>query len=172
MRVLLAWIQEHAAPLLLVNSALLLVLLALLVYLALSLARLSRRYRELLAHEGSGDLHDLLQEALAKSREAASASEATTDFTRLLDEQLSQCLQRVGLVRFDAYESVGGQLSFSVALLNRAGDGVVMTSLYGRQDCRVYARSVEGGRCEGPLTEEEQAALEQALGGASPAAAR
>ena len=48
-------------------------------------------------------------------------------------------VQRVGLVRYDAFEDVGGRLSFSCALLNDEGDGVVVTSINGRQDTRVYA---------------------------------
>ena len=80
-----------------------------------------------------------------------------------IDNRLSGTVQRVGLVRYDAFEDVGGRLSFSCALLNEGGDGVVITSINGRQDTRVYAKSVQGGDSVYNLTEEEAAAIREAL---------
>jgi hypothetical protein len=80
-----------------------------------------------------------------------------------IEQRLSGTVQRVGLVRYDAFEDVGGRLSFSCALLNEAGDGVVVTSINGRQDTRVYAKSVQAGDSVYNLTEEEAAAIREAL---------
>jgi hypothetical protein len=80
-----------------------------------------------------------------------------------IEQRLSGTVQRVGLIRYDAFEDVGGRLSFSCALLNEAGDGVVVTSINGRQDTRVYAKSVQAGESAYNLTEEEGAAIREAL---------
>ncbi len=80
-------------------------------------------------------------------------------------ESLAQAVQRVGLVRFDAFEDMGGRLSFSLALLDEAGDGVVVTSINGRQDTRVYAKPVGRGASDHDLSDEEAAAIRQAMSG-------
>jgi hypothetical protein len=74
-------------------------------------------------------------------------------------------VRHVGLVRYDAFEDVGGRLSFSCALLDDAGDGVVVTSINGRQDTRVYAKPVTDGTSPHNLSEEEEEAIRQALAG-------
>jgi hypothetical protein len=72
-------------------------------------------------------------------------------------------VRHVGLVRYDAFEDVGGRLSFSCALLDAKGNGVVMTSINGRQDTRVYAKPVTDGRSAYNLSIEEEEAIRQAL---------
>jgi hypothetical protein len=84
-----------------------------------------------------------------------------------LDERLTAAVQRVALLRYDAFEDVGGRLSFTCALLDERGDGVVVTSINGRQDTRVYAKPVHRGASDYNLSEEEVEAIREALGGAS-----
>jgi hypothetical protein len=68
-------------------------------------------------------------------------------------------------VRYDAFEDVGGRLSFSCALLDDHGSGVVVTSINGRQDTRVYAKPIAEGRSAYNLSVEEDEAIRQALAG-------
>lgn len=82
-----------------------------------------------------------------------------------LREGLAGAVQRVGLVRFDAFEDMGGRLSFSLALLDEAGNGVVVTSINGRQDTRVYGKPVSGGASDHNLSDEEAEAIAQAMAG-------
>jgi hypothetical protein len=86
-----------------------------------------------------------------------------------LGERLTGAVQRVALIRYDAFEDVGGRLSFSCALLDERGDGVVMTSINGRQDTRVYAKPVYHGTSDHNLSEEEVEAIREALGGSNTA---
>lgn len=72
-------------------------------------------------------------------------------------------VRRVGLVRYDAFEDVGGRLSFSCALLDDHGNGVVVTSINGRQDTRVYAKPVVAAKSGYNLSLEEEEAIRQAL---------
>jgi hypothetical protein len=81
-----------------------------------------------------------------------------------LGERLTGAVQRVSLIRYDAFEDVGGRLSFSCALLDERGDGVVVTSINGRQDTRVYAKPVLRGASDHNLSEEEIEAIREALG--------
>jgi hypothetical protein len=84
-------------------------------------------------------------------------------------EQVLGSIQRVGLIRYDAFEDMGGHLSFSAALLDGNGDGLVITSINGRQDTRCYAKPVEAWTSKHNLSEEEEAAIRQALTSSRPA---
>lgn len=84
-----------------------------------------------------------------------------------IGKTLEGAVQHVGLVRFDAFDDMGGGLSFSVALLNEGGDGVVVTSINGRQDTRVYAKPVSGGASPHNLSDEEAEAIREAMAGSA-----
>jgi Protein of unknown function (DUF4446) len=80
-----------------------------------------------------------------------------------LGELAEGAVRHVGVVRFDAFEDMGGRLSFSAALLDGNGDGVVITSINGRQDTRCYAKQVTNGTSTHNLTDEERQAIRDAL---------
>lgn len=78
-------------------------------------------------------------------------------------EAIRAAVRRVALVRYDAFEDVGGRLSFSCALLDDHGTGVVLTAINGRQDTRIYAKAVAGGESTHNLSSEEEEAIRQAM---------
>ena len=77
--------------------------------------------------------------------------------------QIEGSVRRVGVLRYDAFEDVGGRLSFSCALLDERGTGVVLTSINGRQETRVYAKPVTVGQSTYNLSREEEEAIRQAM---------
>jgi hypothetical protein len=83
---------------------------------------------------------------------------------RRLAEFLQGAVQNVGVVRFDAFEDMGGRLSFSAALLDGHGDGIVITSINGRQDTRCYAKQIRNATSIHNLTDEEEQAIREAMG--------
>ena len=68
-------------------------------------------------------------------------------------------LRHLAVVRYDAFEDMGGAMSWSLALLDDAGDGVVLTSIHGRSEARSYAKNVTGWTCEQQLSPEESEAI-------------
>ncbi|MDP8955546.1 MAG: DUF4446 family protein [Actinomycetota bacterium] len=82
---------------------------------------------------------------------------------RKLEDLAETSIRNVGVVRFDAFEDMGGRLSFSAALLDGQGDGVVITSINGRQESRSYAKPVARGASVHNLSDEEQQAIREAL---------
>jgi hypothetical protein len=87
---------------------------------------------------------------------------------RRLGQLTEEAVRHVGVVRFDAFEEMGGRLSFSAALLDSRGDGVVITSINGRQETRCYAKQVRGGTSIHHLSDEERQAIREALEGGRP----
>ena len=79
-----------------------------------------------------------------------------------LDSELDRCLKSVGIVRFNAFEDVGGEQSFALAVLDEQRNGVIVSGLYGRQDSRLYVKEIVSGKGERPLSDEELNALQKA----------
>ncbi|MBZ4687633.1 MAG: hypothetical protein PWQ96_25 [Clostridia bacterium] len=99
--------------------------------------------------------------------EAESNSVALSEIQKELDKfknAMKQNLQRVGVVRYNAFSDMGSDLSYAVAILNEHGNGVVMSSVYGREDFRAYAKAVENGTSQYRLSEEEKKAIALAMG--------
>lgn len=78
---------------------------------------------------------------------------------------LADALRHVSVVRYDAFGDMGGRLSFTAALLDDSGDGLLLTSIHGRSEARTYAKGVVNGRSEQSLSPEEQQAIELAMRG-------
>ncbi len=81
--------------------------------------------------------------------------------------EVSDALRHLAVVRYDAFGDMGGHLSWSMALLDDSGNGVVLTSIHGRSEARTYAKNVSAWSCEQALSPEE----EEAIKFARPAAA-
>ena len=87
---------------------------------------------------------------------------------RHLRDLLSDTVSRVGLLRYDAFDDMGGALSFSAALLDEHGDGVVISAINGRAETRCYAKPITRGRSDHNLSNEEAAAIAAAIEGRPP----
>ncbi len=127
-----------------------LALLALLVALAALVVALIGVRRAAGPRGGTGvdalpeDVHGLRQEVAALRAEAGDA------------------LRHLAVVRYDAFGDMGGHLSWSLALVDDGGDGVLLTSIHGRSEARTYAKSVHGWRSDQQLSPEELEAIEHA----------
>jgi uncharacterized protein YlxW (UPF0749 family) len=98
-------------------------------------------------------------------RSARRTSELPTDVAGLRAEvqtlraEVSDALRHLAVVRYDAFGDMGGHLSWSMALLDDAGNGVVLTSIHGRSDARTYAKNVTDWSCDQALSPEEEEAI-------------
>jgi hypothetical protein len=107
---------------------------------------------------------DVLLEAHARSiKRLEQAMAQLAGGEKQLAEHMQSAIQQVGVVRFDAFDDMGGRLSFSAALLNAHGDGIIITSINGRQDTRCYAKQVRGGTSIHNLSDEEEQAIREAM---------
>ncbi len=111
------------------------------------------------AGKNAGDLEEViknLQTELSAGRQQQTQLE---EVLKTLSHKSSFAMQKLGLVRFNPFDDGGGNFSFSLALLDLHNTGVVITSMHGRQQNRIYTKTIQNGRCEIPLTEEEQQAV-------------
>jgi hypothetical protein len=133
-------------PLALASAALVLALVAAVLSLV-ALRRLSQTRRRAAGDALPEDVHGLRQEVAALRDEGRDA------------------LRHLAVVRYDAFGDMGGHLSWSLALLDDGGHGVVLTSIAGRSEARTYAKSVSGWTCEQPISPEEEEAIANARPG-------
>jgi hypothetical protein len=87
------------------------------------------------------------------------------DFTR---KMAGISLQKVGVVRFNPFKDMGGDQSFSIALLDFQNNGLVISSIYSREGNRVYTKPIKNGESEYQLSDEEKEAISRAMGSGNP----
>ena len=138
--------------------------LLVLVLLAMRLRRLRRELRAALGGEGATVVDTLARqgEHLDGLQRDVGELDVRTDELRSL---LRGTVSTVGLVRYDAFEDMGGALSFSAALLDEQGDGLIVSAINGRTETRCYAKPIEAASSESKLSDEESAAIQAALSG-------
>lgn len=83
---------------------------------------------------------------------------------RAVRKQLSKAFQKIGLVKYDAYQQMGGLLSFSLALLDEQDNGIIFNSVHSAEGCYTYTKEIKLGSCKLELSNEEKVALDQAMG--------
>lgn len=127
------------------------------------LRRLEQRFQNVFsADEDEASLGGALGQLTARFSRLTARTERLVARAERTDHTLLHTVQGVGLVRYSAFEDTGGDQSFSLALVDGAGNGVVVSALYGRDATRVYAKPIDGWRSPRSLTGEEQRALSRA----------
>lgn len=137
------------------------------VGLALVYRRLQRYQRNQRVIMGSRGTVDIVEHVSALDEKLVNMRLALEDLTLAVrdhDVRLDSAFSRVGIVRFDAYQDLGGRQSTAVALLNSSGDGVVITTVVSRDFARMYVKLLKEGVPDIPLAPEESEAVEQARG--------
>lgn len=83
---------------------------------------------------------------------------------RKLYKNMEYAFQKFGIVKYDAFQQMGGKLSFSLALLDENNNGFILNSVHSTEGCYTYTKEIKNGECEISLGEEEQKALDMAMG--------
>ena len=136
--------------------------LVIVVALAVRVGRLIRTYDSLVG----GDEGVSFLDAVGRQNDAVASMRGEVRDLReqlaTLRSDMGDAVRNVAVVRYDAFGDMGGALSFSVALLDAAGDGLVLTSINARSETRTYCKAVRGGKSEQTLSPEECEALDEA----------
>ena len=145
---------------------LMVIMYVMILNLYLDMRRMKKRYKKMMTGVESGNLERML---IGHIDEVKRVMEKNTELemeNQKLDNLLQQALTRVGMVRYRAFEDMGGDLSYAVAMLDAHNNGVVLSSVFGREGSQAYAKPIENGGSSYVLTEEEQQALKEAMANA------
>jgi len=140
---------------------LLLFILVLILFKAVN--RVEQRYRKLMRGVSNKNLEELITTQLDNIDKSKKTSEETLIRCEDLSKRMNQCVQKVGIMRYKAFEDVGSDLSFSIAILDGNNDGVMLTGIYGRQESTTYAKPIDKGISRYDLSEEEMSVINQAI---------
>lgn len=120
-----------------------------------------KQYLDFMTKLGDGsNIDSMLKKYLEDVREIKKDNEEIKAYYIKLDSDISSCVQKTGLVRYNAFKDVGSDLSFALALLDRENNGVVLNGLYGSESSNIYAKPIKNGKSTYQLSEEEKYALE------------
>jgi len=155
---------RYLGPILGIFFVLLVGTTALAVVQAVRLRRLEAAYRALTAGTDGGNLEEVLQAHVREVRAAVAKTQEADALARELERACRGHLQRVGFVRFNPFREAGGDQSFALALADQNGNGVVISSLHGRDVTRVYGKPLAAWESPYLLSEEEQQAITKAKG--------
>lgn len=149
---------------LLILSAIIIILLIGFLAVLISNIKLNNRYKKFMNKLGNGkDLEEDLENFMYKVDRVERQNAEITNFCKNLDEDLSKCIQKIGIVRYSAFKDTGSDLSFAVALLDEKNNGVVFNGIYSREMSNIYAKPVENANSKYTLSNEETEAIEKAV---------
>lgn len=125
-----------------------------------------RRAQTVVLGSGREDLVNFAVTLQTRIDELRSAVDEVAAGLVRVDKRIDGALRHTALVRYDAYEDVGGQQSASLAFLDSTRSGMVLTAIQGRDYARIYVKELDRGRAPVALSPEEQEAVERAMQGA------
>jgi hypothetical protein len=132
------------------------------VYTFLKLRTLERLRNNFMLQGQDVNIEEILSGLAVKIRDLERNEEAIEAAIAALRHELHFVVQKVGMVRFNSLSDQGGNLSFSIAILDKTHTGLVITSMHGREQNRVYAKPITAGQSDIALTEEETQAVNAA----------
>jgi hypothetical protein len=122
-----------------------------------------RKAQAVVIGSGRDDLVDFAVSLQTRADDLHRAVDEVAAGLARVDRRVDGALSRAALVRFDAFEDLGGQQSASLALLDASRSGIVLTAIQGRDHARIYVKELDRGRAPVALSPEEQQAIERAM---------
>lgn len=144
-------------------AALLVICIILIITMLCKLRKQQRRLDALTRGKDAESMEETVLRYFEKIEELEAAEDKMHRDIRDIKENLKITYQKSALVKYDAFREMSGALSYSLALLDKENNGVLISSMYSREGCYTYAKDVENGECRLNLSEEEAEALKQAV---------
>ena len=139
------------------------ILAVVLIIVLCKLKTLKRRVDALTRGKDTESLEDIIVNFLERVESLEEGEEITRAALNAIKDNLKITYQKTGLVKYDAFREMSGALSYSLALLNKENNGVLISSMYSREGCYTYAKEIIKGESKINLSEEEAEALKQAV---------
>lgn len=133
------------------------------VVLLINNLKMNKKYKKFIKKLGSSrNIEEDLENFMCKVENVEKKNMEISNLYDILQESLSKCIQKIGIVRYSAFRDSGSDLSFAVALLDENDNGVVFNGIYSREMSNIYAKPIESGNSKYTLSEEEVEAIKRA----------
>ena len=143
---------------------LILVLLILVILLMAKCSKMKKRIDSLTCGAEGASLEEYIVDLFEDNRYLKASSDKNKKEIKALSKKLENAYQKIGLVKYDAFRQMGGQLSFSLCILDDNNNGFIINSVHSTEGCYTYTKEIKMGESVIDLGEEEQEALSIALG--------
>ena len=163
MQSIISFIDNSQVYVILALIALILILIVIIIMTYASLNKLENRYRKLMRGVNNKNLEDMVISYLDRIDEVKNENEIMKQMYEQINGGLKACVQKTSMIRYKAFDDVGSDLSYSIALLDGNNSGAILTSIYGRNESTTYAKPIDKGISRYDLSEEEKKVLEQAI---------
>lgn len=126
------------------------------------ISKLKKKYKKFMDGKEAESLEDLISSHLNEIDGLISSNNENKEKIAKLQNQTQFTFQKLGLVKYDAFQEMGGKLSFSLCLLNEKEDGFLINAMHTREGCYTYIKEIIAGNCVIILSDEEREALDMA----------
>jgi uncharacterized membrane protein len=143
---------------------LIIVLFVLVIIQFNKMSKLQKKYAKFMKGKEAKSLEKEIEGLYEDNDFIKEESEKNRKEIKDIQKRMEYCYQKLGIVKYDAFSQMGGQLSFCLALLNEKDDGFILNSVQSSEGCYTYTKEVKKGECAITLGEEEKQALDKAIG--------
>ena len=149
---------------LIIMAVLVILLIVGFIVMITKLSALNKKYGNFMKKLGDGkNIEEDLENYMYRVERVEKQNLEIANFIEQLDKDFEKSIQKVGIVRYNAYKDTGSDLSFTLALLDENNNGVLLNGIYSREMSNIYAKPVENGESKYTLSEEEKKAIERAI---------
>lgn len=155
--------MDYAVIAIIALMALVLILIIIMIVNVVQMKKLKKNYHIFMEGKEAKTLEDTLIKRLDQVDNLITANAKNENDIEKIFKNMKFTFQKVGLVKYDAFNEMGGKLSFSLALLNETNDGFIINAMHSREGCYTYIKEIMDGNSIIVLAEEEKEALEMAM---------
>ncbi len=134
------------------------------IALLINTIKLNKRYKKFIKKLSKGNnIEEDLKNYISKVENIEKQNNEIIQFCENLNNKISKCIQKIGIVRYNAFKDTGSDLSFALAMLDDKNNGIVLNGIYSREMSNIYAKPIINGASEYKLSEEESEAIQKAI---------
>ena len=155
--------NEFIPYIIIVLAIIIILLFILVIVLFKSLNKVEKKYKKFMRGTNGKNIEELILKEIENIDKANENSQKALEECERLTTKVKGCAQKIAIIRYKAFENIGSDLSFSIAILDGNDDGVLITGIYGREESITYAKPIDKGISRYGLSEEEKQVLNEAI---------
>jgi len=144
-------------------AVIVLILMILIIVNIIQMSKLKKNYKIFMSGKNAKNLEEIITKRLDQVDSLLEANNENEKNIRLLSKNMKIAYQKMGLVKYDAFQEMGGKLSFSLAMLDGRNNGYIINAMHTREGCYTYIKEIIDGNSIIVLSKEEQEALKMAM---------
>ncbi len=145
-------------------SVIICILLIGFIILIVKLSSINKKYKTFMNKLGNGkNIEEDLENYMYRVERVEKQNMEMKNLVDSIDKNLESCIQKIGMVRYNAFKDTGSDLSFALAMLDENNNGIVLNGIYSREMSNIYAKPVENGKSKYTISEEEKEAIQRAI---------